>query len=185
MLILISGVSGVGKNTVINRLMQKSESFKYFPSGTTREKRPFEKVGEPYIFMDEEEFNKRKANGEFFETQEVHGNFYGVLFKSLDDILKKEEINFIRDIDVFGNVRLRNFMNGKGKYVSIFLDAPDEVIMERLLGRGESEERAKVRISRAKMEREHIGEYDYVISNINLDETVAEISALIEKTKKQ
>ncbi len=185
MLVIISGVSGVGKNTVISEIMNRRDNVKFFNSGTTRERRPFEKDGEPYIFMSKDEFLKRQKNEEFFETQEVHGNFYGILYKSLEEAIKNEKIFYVRDIDVYGNVRLKNYMNGKGRCLSIFLDAPDEVIKSRLIGRGESEERANVRMSRAQMEREHLHEYDYVIENIDLEKTVSKVLDIFDEAKNQ
>ena len=182
MLIVISGPSGAGKNTVINHLISRRGNLKLMCTATTRAKRPGEKEGLPYYFFSEEEFLKRKEKGEFFETQEVHGTFRGIMKKDLDEVIKNTELDFIKDIDVFGNMRLRNYL--KDKVLSIFLEVPDEELFRRLVERGESEESARFRISRGALEREHMSEYDAVIENINLEETVGKILTLIEKAKK-
>ncbi len=185
MIILISGVSGVGKNTVINRLLEVRANLRYFRSCTTREKRASEEVFSPYIFLSEKEFLEKEKNGEFFEVQQVHGTYRGILKSSLDEVLANPQLEYIKDIDVFGNLRIKNFMKDKGECLSIFLDAPDETILQRLLGRGESEESAAFRLSRSKLEREHLGEYDAVIENDDLEKTVLKINGLIDAAKKK
>lgn len=182
MLILISGVSGVGKNTVIKELLAMRKNLFYVYSGTTREKRKSE-IEKNYIHMTKAEFCEREKNGEFFETQEVHGFMYGVLKSSLDEAQEKPFNDYIKDIDVFGNKKIRSFMKDKAKVVSIFLDAPDDVLKERLKNRGETEERIKVRLSRADIERAHKKEYDFVIENLNLENTIKSITKIIEKIK--
>ncbi len=183
MLIILSGVSGAGKNTVICELIKRRKDLRLFPTCTTREKRKNEREGQPYFFLTKEGFLKKQKDGEFFETQETHGNLYGVLNKSLEDVGKMTKIDFIKDIDVCGNIKLKKEL--KENALSIFLDVPEDELFRRLIARGESEESARFRLSRGAMEKEHIHEYDYVIENLNLEETVQKISDIIEKTKKQ
>ena len=136
MLILLSGVSGVGKNTVIARLLKMRKNLCFMLSGTTRPRRNSEKDAN-YIYMTKEEFARREKNGDFFETQQVHGNMYGILKDSLLKASEDREKDYIKDIDVYGNKKVRDFLKGKAKVLSIFLDAPDDVLVERLRGRGE------------------------------------------------
>lgn len=182
MLILLSGVSGVGKNTVIARLLKMRKNLCFMLSGTTRTRRNSEKDAN-YIYMTKEEFARREKNGDFFETQQVHGNMYGILKDSLLKASEDREKDYIKDIDVYGNKKVRDFLKGKAKVLSIFLDAPDDVLVERLRGRGEEEERIKVRLSRAEEERAHKKDYDAVIENIDLEKTIKTILELIEKNK--
>ena len=182
MLILLSGVSGVGKNTVIARLLKMRKNLCFMLSGTTRPRRNSEKDAN-YIYMTKEEFARREKNGDFFETQQVHGNMYGILKDSLLKASEDREKDYIKDIDVYGNKKVRDFLKGKAKVLSIFLDAPDDVLVERLRGRGEEEERIKVRLSRAEEERAHKKDYDAVIENIDLEKTIKTILELIEKNK--
>lgn len=181
MLIVMSGVSGSGKNTIINKLRQSHKELLFFKSATTRPRREGE---ENYYYFTEEEFAFRKGNREFFETEEVHGYYYGIMNRELEKIITDTEHDYIKDVDVHGNQRLRKYLKGKAKMLSIFLDAPDEVLHQRLLGRGESEERIKVRLSRAEMERSCKSDYDLVIENIDLDTTVETIEKAYAKAKK-
>ena len=182
MLILLSGVSGVGKNTVIANLLERRKNLSFMLSGTTRPRRNSEKDAN-YIYMTKEEFARREKNGDFFETQQVHGNMYGILKDSLLKASEDREKDYIKDIDVYGNKKVRGFLKGKAKVLSIFLDAPDDVLAERLRGRGEEEERIKARLSRAEEERAHKKDYDAVIENIDLEKTIKTILELIKKNK--
>ena len=76
MLIIVSGVSGVGKNTIIKKLIERRDNLKYFKSATTRARREGENN---YLYLSKDEFLKRKANNEFFETEDVHGDHYGTI----------------------------------------------------------------------------------------------------------
>ena len=76
MLVIFSGGSGVGKNTVISELI-KTGDFALLPTYTTREKRPNETEGDPYCFLSEEEFKNKIAENELYEYQNVHGHYYG------------------------------------------------------------------------------------------------------------
>lgn len=178
MLIVLSGVSGSGKNTVINKLKENHKKLLFFKSATTRPRREGE---ENYYYFTEEEFSFRKGNREFFETEEVHGFHYGIMMRELEKIISDHKHDYIKDVDVHGNQRLRKFLKGKAKVLSIFLDAPDEILRQRLLGRGESEERVAVRLSRAGMERACKDDYDLVIDNIDLEATLK----LIEEKYKE
>ena len=181
MVVIVSGPSGSGKTTVINQLL-KSGKFKFFKSATSRPRRE----GEPdhHYFITEEEFLERIKRGEFFEYEEVHGLHYGVLWKEINDIIADKKYDYIRDIEVKGNVNLRKYLDGKTPYVSIFLDAPDDVLYQRLIARGESEERARIRLQRNQLERQYKNHYDAVIENIDLDKTVKAVAQAIEKYRK-
>ena len=180
MLILVSGVSGVGKNTIIKRLIERRTNLKYFKSATTRQRREGENN---YIYLSKEEFLKRKENKEFFETENVHGDYYGTLDKDLNMIISDKENDYIKDIDVNGNAKIRNQFKGRAKAVSIFLEAPDDILYTRLLNRGESEERAKVRLSRADMERKRKNDYDLIIENIDMDKTIKIIEKYLNEVR--
>jgi guanylate kinase len=178
MLVILSGVSGVGKNTIISKLMNNHKNIQFLKvSATTREKRPGEDL---YIYLSEEEFLKKQENNEFLETEEVHGFHYGTLKSGLQKAIDNKDIIYMKDVEVHGNTKIRNYLKGKAKVLSIFLDAPDDVLMARLLNRGESEERAKVRLERARLERQTTADYDYIVENVDLDKTIATIEKYIE-----
>ena len=182
MLVLFSGVSGSGKNTIINEILKKRKDFIMLShsSGTTREIRESDKDYNAYIYMSEEEFKKGIEEGEFFEYEIVHGNYYGLLNEAIERI-KNSNQNFLRDIDVQGNIKLRKYFLGKKKVVSIFLDAPNEELIKRLKARGESDERIAVRLSRSEKERTYKKHYDFVIDNIEIEKTVSAIIEFLDK----
>lgn len=176
MLVILSGVSGVGKNTIIQKLLDKHKNVHFFKSATTRPARQGETI---YDFMSAEEFKKKDEQGAFFETEESHGFFYATQFKELNRIENNPNEIFIKDIEVHGAEKLKEYFKGKIDVVMFFIDAKDEVLIERLRGRGEPEDRIKVRLSRGIMERLYQDKYDMVIENYNLDETVAKIEDFI------
>ena len=181
MLIIVSGPSGSGKNTVINALLEKVYNLEPFKSCTTRPMRPG--CENDYYYLTEEEFEKKRKNNEFFETEMVHqGIWYGVLNKSIDDVIKGEK-HYIKDIDVNGADKIANFLVGKTHVIKIFVDAPNEILKERLLKRGESEEKANLRVSRAEYERTFKDRYDLKIENIELDATIRIVNRFVEQQK--
>ena len=110
------------------------------------------------------------------------GIWYGVLNKSIDDVIKGEK-HYIKDIDVNGADKIANFLIGKTHVIKIFVDAPNEILKERLLKRGESEEKANLRVSRAEYERTFKDKYDLKIENIELDATIRIVNRFVEQQK--
>lgn len=181
MLIVLSGVSGSGKNTVIEEL-KKRKNFKVFRSAVTRQARPNEKKGEIYIFVTRGEFEDKIKNGELFEYELVHGEYRGILKSELEKVKVDKTSDYIRDIDVKGNQKLRKYFS-KEDIFSIFLEVDDSELKKRLKNRGESDESIALRLSRAPMERAHKKDYDLVIENNDLGKTVEAILRAIEKKK--
>ena len=181
MLIIVSGPSGTGKNTIIDKLMEKTYNMELMKSCTTRP----ERAGgdNNYFHLTEEEFEAKRKNGEFFETEMVHpGLWYGVLNKSLEDVIKGDKI-YIKDIDVKGTQKIADFLVGKTKVVKIFVDAADDVLRDRLAKRGETEEQIENRLKRADFERQFKNNYDLVVNNNELNATVKLVSKYIEERK--
>lgn len=182
MLIIFSGVSGSGKNTVMNELLKRRKNLFVleYSSATTREKRETDKEFNTYKYLTEKEFQEGIERGDFFEYENVHGCYYGVLNEALQRVVKNPQNDYMRDIDVKGNIKLRDYLKDKCGVISIFLDAPDDVIYDRLIKRGESEERAKVRLSRGDMERAYKDQFDIVIENIDLEKTLKQICEFLD-----
>lgn len=187
MFIIISGISSSGKNTVMNNLVKERENLKILErsSVTTREPRESDKSFNTYFYTSQEEFLQMVDEGKFVEHEEVHGNYYGVLKKPLDRVVKDKEYDYIRDIDVKGNLSIRKYLKGKCRVLSIFLDAPDEVLIDRLRKRGDSEEQIKIRLSRKDFERAHKKYYDLVIENIDLKKTLKIINDYMDEIKEK
>lgn len=185
MFIAFSGVSSSGKNTVMNELIKKRENLKVLErsSCTTRAPRVSDRQFNTYIYYSDEEFKKGIEGGLFFEYEDVHGHYYGTILERLQFAAEDVDNDYIRDIDVKGVVNLKKFFADKCGIISIFLDAPNDVLRERLLKRGDSPEDIEKRLSRSEMERSYKDRYDLVVENIDLDKTVATISAFIDKVK--
>ena len=179
MLIIVSGSSGVGKNTVLNELFKKYPNYKNLVSCTTRGIREGEVEGLYYNYLTKEEFLKLHSQGEFAEYEEIHGNYYGMRIKDIDEAIKSEEI-YIKDLGVEGAQNMQAIA-GKENLLSIFIDAPKEVLRERLEGRGETQ--IDLRLSRYDYEHQYIKNYDYVVQNIDLLECVQEVDSVIKHYK--
>ena len=185
MFIVISGVSSCGKNTVMNELIKRRSDLKVLErsSGTTREPRESDKDFGTYVYMTEDEFKRGIEEGKFYEYELVHNHYYGLFLERLKDVAEDKEFDYMRDVDVKGNVNLKKFFADKCGMISIFLDAPDDVLRERLLKRGDKPEDIERRLSRSELERSYKNNYDLVIENIDLEKTVKTISDFIDEFK--
>lgn len=176
MLIIVSGSSGVGKNTVINRLLEEDENLVLLTTVTTRAMREGESQWNPYYFATHEEFRAMLDRGEMLEYCEVHGgDLYGTNRLFLEEKERLGKI-LIKDIDVDGTVALKKVLSD---LVTIYLTVPREVLRERLIGRGEEE--IDKRLSRYDYEESKKVHYDYVIQNDDLEITVSSIQKIIRK----
>ncbi len=182
MLIIISGSAGVGKNTVITEILNKYPNIKLMQTCTTRLQRHTDSdMHNPYIYVSREDFENKVKNGELFEHEEIHQNFYGVLNSSIDEI-KKRENHYIKDIGVLGQIKLKRALKKDVEVLSIFLTAPKDELIKRLKARGDHD--IDLRISRMEFELSYAKNYDYVIENINLDKTIKKIESIIKKHEK-
>lgn len=183
MLILIAGSSGSGKNTIIQELISRNPNIKFLKSCTTRKKRPNEH-DESYIYLSKEEFDKKLKQGEMFEHEEIHQNFYGLLKSSLEEVIKndKNDIHFIKDIGVLGQISLTRALKGQTDVISIFLIVPKAELVKRLKERGEKN--IDLRLARMEFEMGYISNFDERIRNLDKEKTVARIEKLIAKRKK-
>ncbi len=175
MFVIISGPSGVGKNTVIEELLKRNDHLRYLMSCSTRKPREHE-IGKGYIYLDFDEMQKKLENNELFEYEEIHGNTYGTLNSSVEEIIKGEK-DFIKDLGVLGQKYYVSRLKDKVKIVSIYLTCPKDEVEKRLVERGEKE--VAKRLERFDFEESHKGNFDYVIENINLHETVEFIESKI------
>ncbi len=179
MLFVICASSGAGKTTIIRELFKKFPAVSFSVSATTRKKRPTETNGKDYHFISVDEFNKRKANNEFIETEEVHGNFYGTLKSEVEPFLNSKDI-MILDVDVKGALNIKDLYP---EAVTVFIDVPYEVLVSRLKNRNtETEAEIEKRSSRIKMESELKHKFDYIVDNsAGIDKAVSETEKIINK----
>lgn len=179
MLVILSGSSGVGKNTIINRMLEERDDLTMMTTVTTREMREGERQGMPYIFVSREEFEGMIERGEMVEYAEVHGNLYGTNRKIMEEKSAGGKI-LIKDIDVEGTLNLMKLLPD---VVSIYLKPKSkEQLVERLRGRGETQ--IELRLERYEYEESMSVHYNYVLVNDDIEETLKNIYAIIEKHKK-
>uniref|UniRef100_A0A7V0Z4B9 Guanylate kinase n=1 Tax=candidate division WOR-3 bacterium TaxID=2052148 RepID=A0A7V0Z4B9_UNCW3 len=177
-LIVISGPSGVGKTTICNEIVARRKDVVYSISATSRRIRKGEINGREYFFLTEKEFKRWIAEDKFAEYAIVHGNYYGTPREFLEENLKKG-FNVLMDIDVQGAKKLMP-LYPDGIY--IFVLPPDfEELKKRLIKRNTDDEKEiENRLQTARAELQYMKDYKYVVKNINLDDTIAEILKIID-----
>ncbi len=181
LVLLLSGPSGVGKDTIIAKLMEKTEKIIHSLSVTTRPPRGKEVHGKDYLFMDRATFEEKIEQGEMLEYDTYCGNYYGTMRKPLiDEIVKGNDV--VLDITVTG---AHYVMKNLPETVSIFLLPPTfSELKRRLMSRGtESEEQVQYRLKNAYLEVAKASEFDYVLINDNLDLTAERILSILEAEK--
>ncbi len=178
MLFVICAPSGAGKTTIIHELFKIFPDLAFSVSATTRSKRPNETDGKDYHFISMDEFLSKKANNEFIETEEVHGNYYGTLKSEAEPFLKSNK-HMIFDVDVKGALSIKKMYP---EAVTVFIDVPYEELVRRLKNRNtETEEQIEKRASRIKMEVELKEKFDHIVDNSKgLESAVKEVEKIIK-----
>lgn len=178
---LVAGPAGVGKSTLLKRLLAEEQNLVKAVSVTTRAPRTGEFDGIAYHFWSEARFREAAATGEFLEYAQVHGagNWYGTLARFVDEQLKSGN-DVIKDIDVQGVAQIRALESFKGRTVSIFILPPSHAEMERRLDERGSETSAtrSARLRTANEELARVNEFDYVIVNDDLERAVQDLKAI-------
>jgi guanylate kinase len=178
-LVIVSGPSGSGKSTVISRLLAESGlPLRLSVSATTRVPRPGERDGVHYHFWTRQQFEEERSRGGFLEWAEVHGNYYGTLRREVEPYRHQGRL-VILDIDVQGARQVRQNCAG---VVSIFLKTSSlEKYEERLRKRGtETEASIQRRLITAQSELAHAAEYDFQVTNDDLEVAVGEMKAILQ-----
>ena len=185
MLVILSGVSGAGKDTIKKELLKRIPNAVTLPSFTSRDMRPGEVEGDHYHFISKEEFEEKIRKGDFYEYDLHHGNYYGTPRELMNNKIKEGKI-IVKDIEVNGTENLIKKLGNDTKLVTIFLKVDKEELKNRLINRGDnlSEADMQLRLGRLEYEESKIGLYDYVIKNDNLEKTVQIIMTIIENEKK-
>lgn len=181
MLLVISGPSGTGKGTLIERLMKEDPTLVFSVSATTRAPRPGEIDGVHYHFVTNERYDELVAENAFVEYANVHGNRYGTLRSEVYERLERGE-NVVLDIDVQGAL---NVIASEKEKVSIFILPPSmQELRSRLTGRGtETEEAIERRLHNAVWEISQKDKYQYKVINDDLESCLHTLQAIIEAEK--
>lgn len=177
-LVVIVGPSGVGKGTVVRRLIDRYPAVALSVSATTRPPRDGEENGVHYHFISEDEFTRRVAAGDFLEWATVHGRHrYGTLRNTVREMTGRGA-TVILEIDLDGARQVRE--SGEPAQF-IFLAPPSwEELERRLSGRGtETDEQIARRLETARTEMAAANEFDHVVVNDEVDRTVSQLADLM------
>jgi guanylate kinase len=175
---IVSGPSGAGKSTLVEGLMSRFPDLTLSISCTTRAPRGSEVDGREYLFIDADDFTRRRAGDEFAEWAEVHGALYGTPRAPLDDAIA-EGRDMLLDVDVQGAHRLKRLYRDSAVAIMVFPPSWDE-LERRLRDRGTDEESTIMRrLGRARDEADRVFEYDYWIRNADREESIELVTAIV------
>ncbi len=177
-MLVVSSPSGAGKTTLTRELLNKEQKVNLSISVTTRARRPSEIEGVHYKFISRRDFEILRDAGELLEWAEVHGNFYGTPRAAVEQALN-EGRDVLFDIDWQGTLQL--YEKVRADVVSVFVLPPTaEELKGRLVRRAEdSPEIVARRLRNALEEIPHWAEYDYVLVNQDLDESLNRLRSIL------
>jgi len=180
-LFVVAAPSGAGKTTLVRLLLEQETAVGLSISYTTRGPRPGEANGREYHFVDTAQFRAMIERGEFLEWAEVHGNFYGTSKKWIADRLAAGG-DVLLEIDWQGAQQVRKLFP---QAIGVFILPPSmEELERRLTGRGtDAAEVIARRLAAAQAEMRHVGEFDYVIINNELEEALVDLRAVVRASR--
>lgn len=180
-LIVVSGPSGCGKGTVIQEFLKQNKDAWLSISCTSRDPRPGDVPNESYYFITREEFEEKIKNEEFLEYAEYNKNYYGTPKEHIEERLAKG-IDVILEIEVQGALKVKELVP---EAICIFIMPPSmKELKKRLVGRGtESKEKVLGRFKTAYQEINNVTRYNYVVTNDDVENAVAKMSAILLSEK--
>jgi len=186
LMLVLSSPSGAGKTTIARRLLASEPALTMSVSATTRPKRPGETAGIDYHFVDPTEFALMINRGEFLEHAKVFDNYYGTPKAPVEAVLARGG-DVLFDIDWQGTQQLAQ--SARDDLVSVFILPPSTRELERRL-KARAQDSAEVvarRMAKAADEMSHWAEYDYIVVNHEVEESVAKVRAVLtaERLKRQ
>lgn len=180
-LFMVAAPSGAGKSTLVNALLAQETSIQLSISYTTRSPRPGEQPGREYHFTTVDDFLLRKQKGEFLESAEVHGNFYGTSRLQIAS-------QMAAGTDVLLEIDWQGAQQVKKQFpyaIGIFILPPSiQALEERLKKRGQDDPSVITRrLLAAGGEIAHVGEFQYVIINREFDAALSELVSIVKATR--
>lgn len=178
-LLVIAGPSGVGKGTIVRRLLEREPGLWFSISATNRPRRADEVDGRDYLFISNEEFERLRDEGEFLEWFEVYGDLKGTPRRPVQEHLAAGT-DVLIEVDVQGSLAIREAYPDA---LLVFVHPPSrEVQRQRLLERDPGADAAELetRLAQAEAEESLASAFDAVIVNDDLERAVGEIAALVE-----
>ncbi len=174
---MITGPSGVGKGTLIAKLLDAVPQLELSISATTRDPRPGEEDGREYHFLSRDQFRERVQAGEFLEHATYAGNEYGTLRSTVDRCLE-EGRSVVLEIEILGAGQIRDSMP---EAVLIFIEPPSaEALRERLEGRDtDAPDEIEKRLSRAEVELQAAGDFHFRIVNDDVQNSALDLEKLV------
>jgi len=184
LLLVLSSPSGAGKSTIAKALLESDDDLTMSVSATTRKPRPGEVDGEHYVFLTPERFQEMVAGNEFLEHATVFGNSYGTPTAPVEAAIEDGR-DVLFDVDWQGAQEIQQYAHDD--LVSIFVLPPSlEELERRLLGRGQdSEDVVRDRMAKATAEMSHWDAYQYVIINHDIEDSVANVKAILKAERLQ
>jgi len=181
LLIVVSGPSGAGKDTICNKVIEDSDNIWLSVSMTSRNPRGNEKEGKNYFFVTKEEFEQKIKDGKLLEYTNYNGNYYGTPKDRLEDYLNRG-IDVILVLDINGAINIKKLLPSA---LFIFIMPPDmETLKKRLIARKtESKEKVIARFTEAYNEINSYNKYNYVVVNDKIENAVSKVKAIIQAEK--
>jgi guanylate kinase len=177
-MMVLASPSGAGKSSISRALFAQDPNITLSVSVTTRPKRTDEIDHRDYHFIDVQTFEKMRANGDLLESAEVHGNFYGTPRAQVEERLS-QGLDILFDIDYQGTLQL--YEKCRADMVTVFILPPSIRELKARLERRAQDSKAAInrRLKNARIEMGHYTEYDYVIINRDLEESVQKVRTIL------
>lgn len=181
LLIVVSGPSGAGKDTICQKLIKENSNIWMSVSMTTRKPRPLEKDGVDYFFVSSEEFENKINDNTFLEYASYNDNYYGTPKDKVEEKLNEGK-DVILVIDINGAVNIKKIIPSA---LFIFIMPPDmETLKNRLIGRKtESKDKVVKRFITAYNEVNNYKKYNYVVVNDKIEDAVNKVKSIIQSEK--
>jgi guanylate kinase len=176
--LVLASPSGAGKSSISRAIFAQDPNISLSVSVTTRARRTDELDGRDYHFINVAEFERMRAAGELLESAEVHGNYYGTPRGHVEEKLTQGR-DILFDIDFQGTLQLLE--RARDDMVTVFILPPSIRELRKRLERRAQDSRAVIdkRLKNARIEMDHFGEYDYVIINRDLEDSVQKVRTIL------